>query len=166
MDLKVLEKISYGMYMLSSKNGDRINGQIVDALMQITAEPPKIAVAVNNKNLTCEFIKESGLFCVSILPECFPLKLIGHFGFKSGREINKFETINYKKTANGLPYLPETIGFIECKVINAINEGTHTLFSAEVIDCGLLNDANAMTYFYYHYLKRGGNSINAPHYRK
>jgi ferric-chelate reductase [NAD(P)H] len=167
MNLKILEKISYGMYIISSKNNsNKINAQIADAVIQITSQPPKIAIAINNNNLTCDFIKESDLFCISILPENFPLKMIGLFGFRSGRKINKFENLNYKLTANGLPYLAETLGFIECKVINKINEGTHTLFTGEVIDCEFLNDASPMTYSYYHEIKRGGNSKNAPHYNK
>jgi len=92
------------------------------------------------------------------------LKLIGQFGFKSGKEINKFENIEYKLTKNGLPYLKNSLVFIECKVINFVSEGTHTIFIGEVIESDILNIGEPMTYSYYHEIKGGGVSKNAPHY--
>jgi len=158
MDLRILKKVTHGMYILSSKNNlNKINAQISDSVMQITFNPPKIAVSVNNKNLTCDFIKESNLFCISILDEKFPLKNIEIFGFKSGREINKFENLNYSLTINGLPYLTDTIGFLECKVIDKIDVGTHTLFIGEVINYNLFNDNSPMTYLYYYQNKKNNN---------
>jgi len=166
MNLLTLEKISYGMYIVSSKKDDNLNGQIADSVFQITSTPAKIAISINNLNLTYDFIKESNLFCISILPTDFPLKLIGHFGFKSGREIKKFENIEYELTENGLPYLKNSLGFIECKVINSVSERTHCLFIGEVIACDILNTGEPMTYSYYHEIKGGGISENATHYIK
>lgn len=164
MNLKTLEKISYGMYIVSSKKNDKINGQIANSVFQITSTPAKIAISINNRNLTHSFIEESKLFCISILSTDFPLRLIGDFGFKSGREINKFENIEYELTENGLPYLKNSLGFIECKVINSVSENTHSIFIGEVIACDILNTGEPMTYSYYHKIKGGSNSKNAPHY--
>ncbi|HCI56405.1 MAG TPA: High molecular weight rubredoxin [Bacteroidales bacterium] len=164
MNIKILDKISYGMYMISSRENNKINGMIANTVFQITAEPPKIAISINNRNLTHSYIEESGLFCISILSVDFPLKLIGHFGFKSGREINKFENIKYKLTENGLPYLENSLGFIECKVVRSVSEGTHTVFTGEVTGCDILNQGEPMTYLYYHEIMGGGLSANAPHY--
>jgi flavin reductase (DIM6/NTAB) family NADH-FMN oxidoreductase RutF/rubredoxin len=166
MNFKALENISYGMYMLSSKKNDKINGQIVNSCFQIAPTPPTIATAINKNNLTHDFIEESKLFCISILPDDFPLKLIGKFGFKSGREINKFENIEYKLTERGLPYLKNSLGFIECKVINSIFVNAFSIFIGEVIACDILNTGKPMTYSYYHEIKGGGISKNAPDYIK
>lgn len=164
MNLITLEKISYGMYIVSSKKDNTLNGQIANSVFQITATPANIAISINKLNLTHDFIKESKLFCLSILLTDFPMKLIGTFGFKSGREINKFENIEYELTQNGLPYLKNSAGFIECKVINFVSEGTHSIFIGEVIACETLNAGEPMTYSYYNEIKGGGNSKNAPHY--
>jgi len=166
MNLEALEKISYGMYMVGSKKNDKINGQIASSFFQVASTPPIVATAINKHNLTHDFIEESKLFCISVLPVDFPLKLIGLLGFKSGREINKFENIEYKLTERGLPYLKNSLGFIECKVINSIFVSTHRIFIGEVIACDILNTGNPMTYSYYHEIKGGGIPENAPHYIK
>ena len=88
MNEKTLHKISYGLYIICSKKRDKINGQIANALFQVTTEPPTIAVSINKKNLTHEFIEKSKVFTVSVLSEKTPMKLIGTFGFKSDRYIS------------------------------------------------------------------------------
>ena len=84
------------MYVVSSRKGDRLNGQIANTVFQITSEPPTIAVSINKNNLTHEFIEESRVLTVSMLSQDTPLSFIGHFGFKSGRDIDKLGGINYK----------------------------------------------------------------------
>jgi flavin reductase (DIM6/NTAB) family NADH-FMN oxidoreductase RutF/rubredoxin len=166
MDLKALDKITYGMFMVSSKNDDKINGQIANSVFQITPEPPKIAISISQLTLTHSFIAESKLFCVSILPDNFPMKLISLFGFKSGRDVDKFKDVAYKVSGNGLPYFENSLGFIECKVVNSLSVGTHTVFIGEVTDCRTLLTGEPMTYAYYHDVLRGGISANATHYRR
>lgn len=107
MNTKTLHKISYGLYVISSKKGERFNGQIANTVFQTTSEPPTIAISINNKNLTHQFIGESKVFSVSILSKETPLKFIGHFGFKSGRDIDKFKDINYKVGISGAPIVME-----------------------------------------------------------
>ena len=101
MNVKALHKLSYGLYVIGSRKGDRLNGQIANTVFQITSEPPTVAVSINKNNLTHQFIKESKVFTASVLCQSTPLSFIGHFGFKSGRDMDKLEGINY----NGLIYL-------------------------------------------------------------
>ncbi|GAH20661.1 unnamed protein product, partial [marine sediment metagenome] len=103
MDKKALYKISYGLYIVSSKKGDKFNGQIANTVFQTTAEPPMVAICINKKNLTHEFIQKSKVFTISILSKETPMKFIGLFGFRSGRDLDKFKDVNYKIGIIGIP---------------------------------------------------------------
>jgi len=168
LDLTALFKINYGLYIVSSKKNERFNGQIANAVMQVTADPPKVAICLNKNNLTHEFIEESNLFTISILSKEAPLTFIGLFGFKSGRDVDKFKDVNYflgEKT--NIPIVKDyTVAFIECKVLDKLDVGTHTLFVGEVLNCGILSEEEPMTYAYYHEVKKGKASKNAPTYIK
>ena len=167
MDPKALYNISYGLYVITSKKGEQINGQTANALIQVAAEPPAIAIGLNRKNLTNEFIKESKVFAVSILSQDTPLNLIGQFGFKSGRDINKFDQVNYKTGKTGAPIvLDNTLAYLEVKVTQEMDVGTHTLFVGEIVESEVLKDGEPMTYAYYHQVKRGTTPKTAPTYRK
>ncbi len=167
MDTKALFKISYGVYAITSKKDDRINGQIANTLFQITSEPQTVAISINKQNLTYEFIESSGIFSASILSRETPLDFIGRFGFKSGREINKFEGINFKIGKVGAPVVLEnTVAYLETEVINKMDAGTHTIFLGKVIEAEILNSQEPMTYAYYHEIKRGTTPKTAPTYIK
>lgn len=167
MNSKTLYKISYGLYVVSSKKDEKFNGQIANTVFQITAEPPVIAVSINKKNLTHEFIQKSKVFTVSILSKETPMRFIGHFGFKSGRELDKFKDLNYKVGISGAPFILEnTIGYIEAELIGNNDVGTHTIFIGKVIDAQILKDDEPMTYAYYHEVKRGTSPSSAPTYIK
>jgi len=167
MDPKALFKISYGLYLITSKKGEQINGQTANALIQVTAEPPAIAIGLNRKNLTYEFVKESRVFAVSILSQDTPLNFIGQFGFKSGRDINKFDQVNYKLGNTGAPIvLDNTLAYLEVKVNQEMDVGTHTIFVGEIVDSEVLKEGEPMTYAYYHQVKRGTTPKTAPTYRK
>jgi len=167
MNLKSLHKISYGLYVVSSRKGEKINGQTANAIMQVTSEPPIIAIGINKQNLTHEYIKVSKIFSVSILSQETPLNFIGKFGFKSGRDINKFENVNHQFGKAQSPIvLDHTISYIEARVIQQIDCGTHTVFVGEVIDADLLREGEPMTYAYYHQIKRGTTPKTAPTYLK
>lgn len=105
MNLKALHKLSYGLYVVASRQGDKLNGQIANTVFQVAAEPPTIAVGINKENLTHEFIKSSKIFSASVLSRETPLSFIGHFGFKSGRELDKFAGINYQTGETQAPWL-------------------------------------------------------------
>ncbi|RZN68664.1 MAG: High molecular weight rubredoxin [Candidatus Methanolliviera hydrocarbonicum] len=168
MDSKAFHKISYGLYLVCSKKGDKFNGQIANTVIQVTSDPPKIAVAINKENLTNEFIRESKVLTVSILSKEAPMKFIGHFGFKSGRELDKFEGMHYKVGVTGAPIIIEnSIAYLEAKVVGSLDVGTHTVFIGEVVGAEVIDEyEEPMTYAYYHEVKRGKSPKNAPTYIK
>jgi len=164
MNLKALHKLSYGVYIVASKKEGKYNGQIANTVFQISANPPTVAVSINKQNLTHEFIEDSGLFSVTVLNKETPLQFIGRFGFKSGREINKFEGVNYK-LYDKIPIVTENgSAYLVAKVINRISAETHTIFIGKVIDAGILSGEEPMTYAYYHEVKSGSTPKSAPTY--
>lgn len=165
-DLKSLFNLSYGMYIVSSKSNGKFNGCIVNTVFQIASEPPTIAVSVNKQNLTCRYITDSKVFTVSILAEGTPLEFIGRFGFKTGRDIDKLQDINYKTGLTGTPIiLDNTLAFIEAEVINAIDVETHTLFIGKIVACETIDNGRVpMTYSYYRDVKMGRTPRTAATY--
>lgn len=165
MNPKALYKLTYGMYVVSSRKGDKLNGQIANTVFQITSEPPTVAVSINKNNLTHQFIKASKVFAASVLCQDTPLSFIGHFGFKSGRDIDKFEGINYKIGKTQAPVvLDNATAYLEAKVTQEIDVGTHTIFIGELVDADVLAEKACMTYEYYHEVKRGTTPKTAPSY--
>ena len=167
MDAKALYLISYGMYIICSKKGDKINGQTANSIVQVASEPPIISVCINKQNLTHEFIKDSKVFTASVIAQTAPLKLIGGFGFKSGRDVNKFEGVNYKLGQSGAPVILDgTLGYLEARVIDSVDAKTHTIFVGELVGAEVLAEGEPMTYAYYHLVKRGTTPKSAPSFNK
>jgi len=167
MDPNVLHNIGYGMYVISSNKGNLLNGQIANTLFQITNEPITVAVSINKKNLTHEYINVSKRFSASILEQETPLSVIGKFGFKSGRTEDKFKGTKFIKLVSGCPVVTEnTLCYIEAKIINQFDCFTHTLFLGEMTDSKILNTGKPMTYDYYHQVKRGTTPETAPTFVK
>jgi len=167
MDTKALYKIGSGVYVIGSKKGDKINGQIVNTIFQITSEPPTVAVSINKKNLTYEYIHESKVFTAAVLNNETPLAYIGNFGFKSGRDINKFEGIKYKIGVTGAPLvLDHTVSCFEMKVLQEVDAGTHVVFIGQVVEAEVLSDKPTLTYEYYQQVKRGTTPKSAPSYHE
>ncbi len=165
MNLKALRSISYGLYVVSSRKGDRFNGQIANTVIQVTSEPPTVAVCINKQNLTHEFITQSKAFAASMLSQDTPLSFIGHFGFKSGRELDKFKAVNYRLGESKAPIvLDHTLAYLEAKVVNQVDVGTHTIFIGELVGADVLREGEPMTYAYYHQVKRGTTPKTAPSY--
>jgi len=165
VDLKALRKIGYGLYIISSKKDNRFNGQIANTVFQTTSEPPTVAVCINKQNLTHEFIKESGVFVASVLAIETPMKFIGQFGFKSGREIDKFKDVRYRVGVTGAPIVLEnTISYLEAEVINSSDVGTHTIFIGRIVNADIIKEGEPMTYAYYHEVKKGKSPKTAPTY--
>lgn len=151
-----LHKINYGMYIVTSLSGGKYNGQIANTVFQLTPKPMTVATSINKENLTHEYIEKSGLFAVSIISQEMPFKLIGLFGFRSGRDINKFTDVKYKIGTTGAPIvLDYSVAYLEAKVIKKIDMGSHTLFIGEVVDGGKISDGIPMTYDYYHNVVKG-----------
>ena len=167
MNIKALHKLSYGLYIVGSRKGDRLNGQIANAVFQVTSEPPTIAVSINKNNLTHEFIKESRVFSAAVLSQETPLSFIGHFGFQSGRDVDKLEGINYKIGDTQAPVITDNaIAYLEVKVVQEVDVGTHTIFIGELVGADVIKEGEPMTYAYYHQVKRGITPEAAPVYIK
>ena len=150
MDKKAIYALSYGVFMLSTKSGETVNGCITNTCMQVAGSPTRIAIAAINQNYTCELIKKSGIFDLSILDESYSMDTIKHFGFQSGRNVDKFAGRNNPVDADGIPYLgKEACSLIKAKVVNSIDLGTHTLFIGEVTDAVVLSDKKPLTYAKY-----------------
>ncbi len=156
MNTKALHKISYGLYVVTSIKGARLNGQIANTVVQVTSEPPAIAVSINHSNLTWEYIKSSRLFAVSVLCEDTPMIFIGRFGFRSGRDTDKFKGIDYRIGITGAPIVLENaVVFMEVRVTQEIDVGTHTIFVGELVDADIVADKTCLTYEHYHQIKGG-----------
>ncbi len=165
MDRTTLHKLSYGVYIVCSKNKEKPNGQIANSLFQVTAEPPTIAVSINKQNLTHQCIDTCKTFSVSILDKGTPLSFIGTFGFKSGRDLDKFNNVAYRMSKRNVPIVTEhAIGYLEAEVCDKLDAGTHTIFVGTVVDAQKLSDDDPMTYEYYHKVKGGYSPKTAPTY--
>jgi flavin reductase (DIM6/NTAB) family NADH-FMN oxidoreductase RutF/rubredoxin len=165
MNLKALYKLGYGLYIVSSRKGNRLNGQIANTVFQITSEPPTIAVSINKTNLTHEFIAESKALAISVLSKDTPLSFIGRFGFKSGRDIDKLEGVNYKIGDTQSPVVSDNaLAYLEARVIQEVDVGTHTIFIGELVGADVIKEGEPMTYAYYHQVKRGTTPKTAPSY--
>lgn len=165
MNLRALSKIKYGMYVIGAKQGDRFNGQIANTVFQVTAQPQTIAVSIARANLTHEFITAGKVFSISILAREATLEFIGRFGFKSGRNTDKFKGIDFKIGTTGVPIvLAYTIAWIEAELIHSFDVGTHTIFIGKVVNAEVIEDTKGMSYSYYHRIKGGLTPKNAPSY--
>ena len=165
MDTTALYKLGYGMYIVGSRQGDRRNGQIANTVFQITSEPPTVAVSINKSNLTHEFITKGKAFSVSVLHEGTPLAFIGQFGFKSGRDTDKLEGINYKTGQTGVPIVTDhATAYLEAELINHLDVGTHSLFIGRIVAAEVLSSDPCLTYAHYHEIKGGTTPKTAPSY--
>lgn len=150
LDPTALFTLSYGLYVLTAREGDRDCGCIVNTVTQLTENPTRIALSVNKQNFTNEVIQRTGVFNVSVLTEAAPMDLFRHFGFQSGRDVDKFAGRTDPTSENGLRYIDGPANaLISGKVEQAIDCGTHMLYIALVTEARKLSDAPSMTYAYY-----------------
>ena len=150
MDKKAIYNLSYGVFMVSTKAGEVANGCITNTCIQVASNPVRIAISVLNSNYTCDLIKESCIFAVSILDNDCTFETIKHFGFQSGRDVDKFGNITPPTDCNDVPYLGwQSCAVISGKVVEQHDLGTHTLFIAEVVDAKVLSDKEPITYAKY-----------------
>jgi flavin reductase (DIM6/NTAB) family NADH-FMN oxidoreductase RutF/rubredoxin len=166
MTLEGLQKISYGLYIVSSEYQNKSNGQIANAVMQVSAFPPTIAISINKENYTHELITKSKRFSVSILGKGAPMKLIGTFGFTCGRTTDKMSQVHSIKSTTDAPVITDhCIAYIKARLINHIDVFTHTVFIGEVVETAILSEEEPMTYTYYHEVKGGLSPKTAPTYQ-
>ena len=151
VDNNAVFKLSYGLYVLTTRENGKDNGCIINTASQITVTPNRIEIAVNKANYTHDMIKRTGMFNVSVLNEDATFKTFQQFGFCSGRDTDKFADAAYNcRTENGLRYIPEISNSVLCgKVVESYDWGTHTLFIADLTEAKVLNDVPSMTYQYY-----------------
>lgn len=153
-----LFKISYGLYIVGSVKEGRANAQTCNTVFQLTSAPMRIALGINKNNLTNEYIKSSGVVSVCILGRNGH-DMVRNFGYRSGRDVNKFEKVNYTAGKLGAPIIEDCIAYLECRVMPemTLEVGTHTLFVAEVMDGEVRRDEEPMTYAYFRETKKGGS---------
>ena len=151
MKLEAFFKMSYGIYLITSKSGEQLSGYIANTAFQVTSEPPKVAISCHKDNTSARVINESGVFALSVLEKESDAGLIGLFGYQSGNEEEKFERVNYKLGKNGAPViLTHTIAYFECRVVDRFDVGTHYLFIGEVTESELLEPKkDPLTYAYF-----------------
>lgn len=166
MNKEALYRISCGMYIITSGTST-CNGQIANTVFQVTSQPETIAVCINKQNYTHELIKQTQIFAASILSKNTPLRFIGGFGFRCGRQTDKLEGINYKTGKTGTRIVTDnTLAYLEAEVTQEIDAGTHTVFIGKIVDAEILNTEEPMTYAYYHEIKKGTTPSTAPTYIK
>jgi flavin reductase (DIM6/NTAB) family NADH-FMN oxidoreductase RutF/rubredoxin len=149
-DPKALYQIGYGLYVLTTKDGEKDNGCIVNTVMQVTSSPTIIAIGVNKQNYTCGLIQKTGVLNINSLTEDTPFEVFQHFGYRSGRNTDKFAGCVSKRSGNGLIVLPIHVkGFLSLAVKREMDLGSHILFLCVPTEGKLLSDAEAVTYSYY-----------------
>jgi flavorubredoxin/flavin reductase (DIM6/NTAB) family NADH-FMN oxidoreductase RutF len=151
VDPTALFNIGYGLYVVTSNDGQKDNGLIVNTVTQVTNTPNRVAVTVNKLNYSCDVIAKTGKLNISTLSQDAPFAVFERFGFHSGRDTDKFAGFDHtQRAANGLLFLDKySNAFISCKVINQVDLGTHVMFICDVVQCANLNKSETMTYTYY-----------------
>ena len=151
MNEKAMHKLSYGLFVLTARDGDRDNGCIVNTAIQAASAPNQLSVCVNKANYTNEMIQKTGKFVVSIISQGAEFDLFKHFGFQSGRDVNKFDGFtDYARCENGLCYITKgTNAYISVTVTGTQDLGSHTMFVGTIDDMEILSDKRSATYEYY-----------------
>ena len=149
MDRKAFYKLSYGLFLLTARAFGKDNGCIINTAVQAASDPKQISICVINQNFTCDLIKQTGIFNLSVLTESTPFDVFQTFGMQSGRDLDKFAGAGEERTANTLRYLPQANAVFSCVVSSSFDLGSHTLFVADVVDAKVLSDEPSATYDYY-----------------
>ena len=151
MNKKAMYNLSYGLFVLTAHQDGKDNGCIINTAGQVTSTPNRISIAVNKQNLTHDMIQATGKFNVSIISQAAEYELFQHFGFQSGRNVDKLDGWVYaQRAANGVVYLTKGVNsYISATVEQAIDLGSHTLFIAELEDAEVLSGEPSCTYGYY-----------------
>lgn len=151
MNHAAMYKLTYGLFVLTAKEGEKDNGCIINTAMQVTTDPNRIIIVVNKQNYTHDMIMKTKVFNVSMISTDADFELFKRFGFQSGRDVDKLEGIAFSRAANEVVYLDGMVnGYISGKVISTTDLGSHTMFLAEVSDADVLSELESVTYSYYH----------------
>ena len=160
-----LKYITYGLYIVAVSDGEQKNGMILNTVFQVTAQPPRVAISVNKQSLTHEILLRTRCFSAMPLDQTATLPFIGIFGFRTGRNFNKFEKVPFTTGKLGCPLVREhTLSYLETRVQQTLDVGTHTIFVGEVEDAGVFNPTGLpLTYEYYHHVIKGKVPPGATH---
>ena len=163
MDKKAMYNLTYGLYILTARDGEKDNGCIINTACQVTTEPNRITICVNKNNFTHDIILKTGLFNISMLTEKSEFATYKHWGFQSGRTADKALPIDYIRADNGVIYIKdECNAYLSCKVVSSTDLGTHTLFLADVTDGAVFNDDPSATYAFYQKNIKVGSASKEP----
>lgn len=150
MDNNAMYRFSYGLFVLTARDGDKDNGCIINTAAQATVTPNRILITVSKENYTHDMIVNTGYFNLSILTESAPFSVYQNWGYQSGKNIDKLEGITFQRSENGLVYLTEDVNaYVSARVVSSMDLGTHTLFLADVEEAQLLSEEESVTYSYY-----------------
>lgn len=163
MDKKAMYNLTYGLYILTARDGEKDNGCIINTACQVTTEPNRITICVNKNNFTHDIILKTGLFNISMLTERSEFSTYKHWGFQSGRTVDKVLPIYYMRADNGVIYIKdECNAYLSCKVVSTTDLGTHTLFLADVTDGAVFNNDPSATYAFYQKNIKESSAAKAP----
>lgn len=168
MNTSAFFKITYGLYIISSAFEEQMSGFVANTAFQVTSSPAQFAISCSKDNYTLEVIRKSKVFAISILKEDSSQDIIGRFGYKSSKDINKFTDTKFIVGKTGAPIVvDECVAWFDCEVEQEIDVGTHMIFIGRLIDNDMLDgEADPLTYAYYHTVKKGVAPKNAPTYIK
>ncbi|MGQ7871375.1 flavin reductase [Sunxiuqinia sp. sy24] len=165
MKYKAFHKMSYGMYLVATELDGKKSGYIANTAFQVTNSPEQVAISCHKKNKTTAVIREAGAFSVSILKQDLDVKLIGNFGFMSGRDLDKFQDVKTQTAQTGMPIvLDECVAWLDCEVRQAIDVGSHWLIIGEVVDSEVVLDEEPLTYQVYRDKYKMFSPKNSPTY--
>jgi flavin reductase (DIM6/NTAB) family NADH-FMN oxidoreductase RutF len=166
MDLTAFFTMSYGLYVVSSEADGLKAGCIINTATQVTAEPPRMMVAVHKDNVTAGVIAKAGKFAVTAIDKTADMPYIGNFGFRSSNTFDKFEKYGEERTGNGCPYSPQHIcAVFSCDLVETVDVGTHYLFIGDVVEAERVSDEEPLTYSYYHSTLKGKTPPKASSYQ-
>jgi flavin reductase (DIM6/NTAB) family NADH-FMN oxidoreductase RutF len=166
INLEAYFKITYGLFVVSTAHENKLNGYVSNTVFQVTADPARFAIACSKNNFTAGMIRQSKTFAFSVIQREAGPDIIGTFGYRSGRDTDKFSKFNYKTGRLGSPILlDDMVAWFECEVEQIVDAGTHLLFIGKVIDGDILDSSlEPLTYTYYREVKKGKAPKNAPTY--
>jgi flavin reductase (DIM6/NTAB) family NADH-FMN oxidoreductase RutF len=166
MNVEAFFKVTYGLFVVSTKSDNKLYGYVSNTVFQVTAEPARFAITCSKNNFTSGMIRQSGVFAFSILQQETRPDIIGTFGYRTGKDTDKFSKFNFMTGKTGSPILlDDTIAWFECEVEQTIDAGSHFLFIGKVIDAEVIDPlAEPLTYTYYREVKKGKAPKNAPTY--
>lgn len=149
---KAMYALSYGLFVLTARQGEKDNGCIINTAVQVTTTPNRITIAVNKSNYTHDMVLSTGAFALSIVSEQAEFSLFQRFGFQSGRDVDKFTgfVTHSQRGENGILFVTQgTNAWLSCRVVSTLDLGSHTLFLADVVDGDMLSSDPSATYAYY-----------------